>query len=480
MNQNAFMNLRGGPRNFNRGRFSRPMMPMGQPMPQPVPQQAVPQQTPQPVVEPVTVPEPEPTPVVEQHIPEPEPVPVVEQPKQELEPVPVDEPVEEQPKPEPVPVPVEEPKPTPQTAVEQPKQELEPTPVVDLVPVEQPKQEEEKENIKLLVENKPEVKQDETKAPEIINNDTNIKHNIQPEVKPEIKVEEVKPEIKVEEVKPEIKVEEPQSQTELEDEHVMDFNHMINVCLDELMAWYDGSDRNVFQSSIIACNPSKRKDIFVWRDKSRKYNHSTSFSKTDKPIYIGNTSPKVKNGNTSIEFNNKNGMEMGFEKYKSDFCNANCYSLFIVFNCKETNTDSTVWSDNNGNLTVTIDGNTKTLKFSTPQSTKETIKYNVTTDIKIENDEWKLLTVMYDGSKPCNADKFRVRLNNNDVKLNFNDDVSNSIDNIKAIAIGMNNFGETKENWFNGFIGEAILYKKVLNTKSCNQLESYLNTKWDL
>jgi hypothetical protein len=452
------MNLRGGPRNFNRGRFSRPMMPMGQPMPQqiPQPQQAVPRQQPVPVVE-----QPKPEPVVEQPKPEPvveqpKPEPVVEQPKQELEPVPVDEPVEEQPKPEPVSVPVVETKTTPQTAVEQPKQELEPRPIVDLVPVEQPKQEE-KENIKLLVENKPEVKQDETKAPEIINNDTNVKHSIQPEVKPE--------------VKPEV---------ELEDEHVMDFNHMINVCLDELMAWYDGSDRNVFQSSIIACNPSKRKDIFVWRDKSRKYNHSTSFSKTDKPVYIGNTSPKVKNGNTSIEFNGKHGLEMGFEKYKSDFCNSNCYSLFIVFNCKETNKDSTIWSDNNGNLTVTIDGDTKTLKFSTPQSAKEAVKYNVTTDMKINDDEWKLLTIMYDGSKPGNADKFKVRLNNNDIKLNFNDDVSNSIDNIKTIAIGMNNFGESNENWFNGFIGEAILYKKVLNTKSCNQLESYLNTKWDL
>lgn len=337
------------------------------------------------------------------------------------------------------------------------------------------------ENIKLNIETKIEnaaIQNNNNIDTEIIKvkpNNENIKHTTRQKLE-----QVVEPIAQV--VAPVVAVEPVIDIESLKDENVLNKNGEINDIIDGFMCWFDSKDVNSFQSSSIACNPSKKDDINIWKDKSRKANNMNKYEASIKPLFTGfDTDRKL----SSIFFNvyKKHGLEMNFSRYSSDFNSSQNYTQFIVFKYENSSNDATIWSSNNGDFTIAIDGKTKELKVSTPKKNRNALLYNVSTNIIIQRGKCNMLTIIYDGSKETNASKFILRFNNENVKLQFNDNnmiISSSTENITKFALGMNVFAGDRSDWYSGFINEILLYKKSLNLKSCNQIETYLKTKWDL
>ena len=175
-----------------------------------------------------------------------------------------------------------------------------------------------------------------------------------------------------------------------------------------------------------------------------------------------------------------NGLEINFARYSNNLTASPFYTQFIVFEYENSGVDSTIWSSNNGDLTIAIDGSTKELKISTPKLNRNSFNYNVSTGVIIERNKVNLLTLSYDGSKDNNNDKLKLRFNDKNIKLTFNEDVASSIENISKLAVGMDVFNDSRDKWYSGYINEVLLYKKALNLKSITQIENKLKTKWKL
>ena len=279
-----------------------------------------------------------------------------------------------------------------------------------------------------------------------------------------------------------VAVAEPVSTTEHENivEEIKYFiDNKINTELDELVCWFDSSDLESFQSSVIECNPTKKNQINIWKNKSKTENHLNKISQDTKPIYPGFNK---ENGYSSILFNKhkKQSLEMNFSRYSASFSNATAYTQFIVFNPEKNSTESTIWSSDNGDFTIAIDEKTKELKISTPKSERSTMKYNVSTNHPINFTDKNILTIVYDGTKNVNPFKFKVRINNEDVKLTFDEDVASETGTINKFGMSMNVFENNRTNWYHGNINEVIIYKSSLDNNSCVEMETYLKEKWGL
>lgn len=330
------------------------------------------------------------------------------------------------------------------------------------------------ENNKVTIEIKNKETNPVIEGPNIVidSNTQNIKHVI-PKVEEPIVISKVEEPIVIP------KVEEPVIDISiLDDEKVIDNKGNINNLLNEIMCWLDANDVNSFQSSAIACNPDKKSEINTWKDKTTKGNNMNKYNPTIKPTFVGINNEK--NGGVFFNKFKMNGLEMNFARYSNNLTASPFYTQFIVFEYENSGVDSTIWSSNNGDLTIAIDGSTKELKISTPKLNRNSFNYNVSTGVIIERNKVNLLTLSYDGSKDNNNDKLKLRFNDKNIKLTFNEDVASSIENISKLAVGMDVFNDSRDKWYSGYINEVLLYKKALNLKSITQIENKLKTKWKL
>jgi hypothetical protein len=315
----------------------------------------------------------------------------------------------------------------------------------------------------------------------IDSNTQNIKHVI-PKVEEPIVIPKVEEPVVIPKVEEPIvipKVEEPIIDINtLDDEKVLDNKGNINNLLDEIMCWLDANDVNSFQSSAIACNPDKKSEINTWKDKTTKGNNMNKYNSTIKPSFVGINN--IRNGGIFFNKFNMNGLEINFARYSNNLTASPFYTQFIVFEYENSGVDSTIWSSNNGDFTIAIDGITKELKISTPKLNRNSFNYNVSTGIIIERNKVNLLTLHYDGTKDNNSDKLKLRFNDKEIKLTFNEDIASSIEIINKLAVGMDVFNNSRDKWYSGYINEVILYKKALNLKSITQIENKLKTKWKL
>ena len=330
------------------------------------------------------------------------------------------------------------------------------------------------ENNKVTIEIKNKETNPVIEGPNIVidSNTQNIKHVI-PKVEEPIVIPKVEEPIIIP------KVEEPIIDISiLDDENVLDNKGNINNLLNEIMCWLDANDVNSFQSSVIACNPDKKSEINTWKDKTTKGNNMNKYNPTIKPTFVGINN--IKNGGVFFNKFRMNGLEINFARYSNNLTASPFYTQFIVFEYENSGVDSTIWSSNNGDLTIAIDGSTKELKISTPKLNRNSFNYNVSTGVIIERNKVNLLTLSYDGSKNSNSDKLKLRFNDKNIKLTFNEDVASSIENISKLAVGMDVFNDSRDKWYSGYINEVLLYKKALNLKSITQIENKLKTKWKL
>ena len=105
------------------------------------------------------------------------------------------------------------------------------------------------------------------------------------------------------------------------------------------ICWLDSSDINSYQSSVIACNPSMKCDINIWKDKSSKCNNLTKYEQEIRPLFTGINDKQT----TGIFFNvfKKYGLELNLGRYSVNFKDS--YTQFILFTYENSSNDSTIW-----------------------------------------------------------------------------------------------------------------------------------------
>lgn len=259
----------------------------------------------------------------------------------------------------------------------------------------------------------------------------------------------------------------------------------INNQVETFEIWYDGADYTQFQPQINTSTTSS--SITQWNDKSASAHNANSYagaSPTAKPIYIGSSSNDVQNENTSVSFtaSQNQGFEIGLTGGGNWLFGLQTITIFMVFKYKEPiNNNLTIWSSSQNDLNLAVNSSNQ-LIMSSPKTTP-TNSYNVDTNTVLDPDTWVLTTTTFNGFGAADEDKLRFRINGVEQNLTFSSPVGTTIGpngGNGRIGIGMNVWNGGNTDFFNGNIGEVLVYSKALTTAEIDVIENYINTKWNI
>ena len=260
----------------------------------------------------------------------------------------------------------------------------------------------------------------------------------------------------------------------------------INNQVETFEIWYDGAATAYFQPTSINSTPTVSASITQWNDKSTSAHNANNYTgaTSARPIYIGSLSNDVQNGNTSVSFtaSQNQGFEIGLTGGGNWFFGLQTITIFSVFKYKEPiNNNLTIWSSSQNDLNLAVNSS-KQLIMSSPKTTP-TNSYNVDTNYVLDPNTWVLTTTTFNGSGTTNADKLQFRINGVEQTLTFSSPVGTTIGpngGNGRIGIGMNVWNGGNTDFFNGNIGEVLVYSKALTTAEIDVIENYINTKWNI
>jgi hypothetical protein len=201
-------------------------------------------------------------------------------------------------------------------------------------------------------------------------------------------------------------------------------------------------------------------------------------------MYIGSSSSDVQNGNTSVSFtaSQNQGFEIGLTGAGNWLFGLQTITIFMVFKYEEPiNRNLTVWSSSQNDLNLAVNSS-KQLIMSSPK-TNPTDSYNVDTNYVLEPNTWVLTTTTFNGFGTTDEDKLRFRTNGVEQNLTFSSPVGTTIGpngGNGRIGIGMNVWEGSNTDFFNGNIGEVLVYSKALTNAEIDVIENYINTKWNI
>ena len=261
----------------------------------------------------------------------------------------------------------------------------------------------------------------------------------------------------------------------------------INNQVETFEIWYDGADIAKFQPTSINSTPADFASITQWNDKSDSAHNANNYAggaTSARPIYIGSLSSDVQNGNTSVSFtaSQNQGFEIGLTGGGNWLFGLQTITIFMVFKYKEPiNNNLTIWSSSQNDLNLAVNSS-KQLIMSSPKTTP-TNSYNVDTNNVLDPDTWVLTTTTFNGFGAADEDKLRFRINGVEQNLTFSSPVGTTIGpngGNGRIGIGMNVWEGSNTDFFNGNIGEVLVYSKALTNVEIDVIENYINTKWNI
>jgi len=261
----------------------------------------------------------------------------------------------------------------------------------------------------------------------------------------------------------------------------------INNQVETFEIWYDGAATAYFQPTSINSTPTVSASITQWNDKSTSAHNANNYTgaTSARPIYIGSLSNDVQNGNTSVSFtaSQNQGFEIDLTGGGNWFFGLQTITIFSVFKYKEpiNNNNLTIWSSSQNDLNLAVNSS-KQLIMSSPKTTPAN-SYNVDTNYVLDPNTWVLTTTTFNGSGTTNADKLQFRINGIEQNLTFSSSVGTTIGpngGNGGIGIGMNVWNDGNTDFFNGNIGEVLVYSKALTTAEIDVIENYINTKWNI
>ena len=226
--------------------------------------------------------------------------------------------------------------------------------------------------------------------------------------------------------------------------------------IDDLQIWYDGSDSVQFQPT----GPSDEQLITQWNDKSgTAKNANPSGGNNAKPTFessdLQNTHEYVKfDGNDNLTINPFNEID-----------GAAAFTLLIVSTFDTVSGTEYLVDTTTGDFGIFSDAGTMKLTMN---------GYAATTNKTVSTDAWYIHTFVYTGG---GSPALVYRLNKSGATLSVTSgSVPAATGSTTVMTLG-NNDGKTAG--LTGSIGEVIMFDKVLSSTEYENLENYLETKWD-
>lgn len=234
--------------------------------------------------------------------------------------------------------------------------------------------------------------------------------------------------------------------------------------LPNLQVWYDAAISNTTSFNIA---PANGDDISQWKDKSAVgHNANQSGNASVKPNWYSN----VQNGLGAVRFNGTseslninptawltNG-GLGFPGF----------SLFVVARATSLTGVRPITCTDTDGMKIFHDGTHWGMKIA--GGTGMTAVAGDTTN-------FHLFSMIYDGTGATNSDRLKFRYDQTELPLTFTGTVGTATSGTtNYFYLGQN----TTSNFFQGEIGEVIMFTRKLPSAEIGGVESYLNNRWNV
>lgn len=226
-----------------------------------------------------------------------------------------------------------------------------------------------------------------------------------------------------------------------------------------LQFWYDGADTDQFIPGA-----TDEQGITQWTDKSvLAHNANPKGGATKRPSYE-NTTPL--NGYGYLEFDGNDHLTIN---PFTDLQSQSGFTLFIVSKFADTTGVKHLSDTDSGDLAMFADGTTMTVGM---EGATATVASEANTD-------WAIHTLAFDGSQTGNAARLVYRKDKTAKTLSFTGTVG-AATNASQTTYDLGNENGGGSNGMEGYIAEAILFKKALTSAEIQNIENYISNKWGL
>jgi len=222
----------------------------------------------------------------------------------------------------------------------------------------------------------------------------------------------------------------------------------------ELQIWYSSDDTSFLKPGSI----SDDGNIQQWEDKS-SYGHNLNGSGNTKPLF-----------QTDPSLNNLSIIELIDTSYFSInpiawFNDLSSFTFFILFKTTQPTTLQTLSTTNNNILNIQVNNDsTINIAFGNVSGTVNDV---------LLDDNWHLVTMIYDGGQTINEDKLKFRFDKTLKTISYSDTIAETTgSNNTELNIG------SGSNSFIGFLAEILVYDVALSNANLDNIESYITDKW--
>jgi len=226
--------------------------------------------------------------------------------------------------------------------------------------------------------------------------------------------------------------------------------------LTDLQIWYDGTDNVQFQPTL----PGDEQLITQWNDKSgTAKNANPSGGNGAKPAY---ESSDLQNTHEYVKFDGSDNLTIN---PFNEIDGAAAFTLLMVSTFDTVSGTEYLVDTTTGDLGIFSDAGTIKLTMN---------GYAATTNKTVSTGAWYIHTLVYTGG---GSPSLVYRLNKSGATLSVTSgSVPAATGSTTVMTLG-NNDGKTAG--LSGSIGEVIMFDKVLSSTEYENLENYLETKWD-
>lgn len=233
-----------------------------------------------------------------------------------------------------------------------------------------------------------------------------------------------------------------------------------------LQLWYDASANTATNFSPV---PADTGAVTAWLDKLGNGRNADQSNANKKPIWLANQ----QNGNGSIKFDGSND-DLTLNPIGSWALSKPGVTMFMVTRAAAlTGTPHLSSTNTNG------------YKFY--WSTNWGIEFaggNAISAVPGDTTNYHILTAVFDGTQTDanttiqNNKRLKFRYDRLERSLTFNTNVNTVT---SSSATGLNIASDSSgANYFNGYLGEMIIYTQTLTTSQIITVENFLSTKWGL
>jgi hypothetical protein len=210
--------------------------------------------------------------------------------------------------------------------------------------------------------------------------------------------------------------------------------------------------------------PSSGATITQWNDKAAGQHNLASGALPDRPQWFSN----VQYALGVLYFN---GVDLQSATQFNMIANVSGITAFVVSKFISTTSPQIVMTNEFKDVLFSISGTTS--RYTVGMSGGIGVDSGSTVDTNFH-----IHTIKYDGSLTGNENRLKYRRDKNSITLDFGSTTVGSLTNTNGDILYTGSLNDTEN--LNGYIGEIIIYNRILTDIEVVQTENYLSNKWGL